>query len=144
MDESLGRMLYDQSKTVVCLRLQGVDPGWHDLLQHVQNGSCYVQHTDMLCSLVITNPACPPTDFQHTWNDTVIITPRRAVRHQWNAAKTRAYCKEQEEQPFIYPAYDTIHGQRLTLSDWIEKHMWEVRQANKAFPIASKYVLAWR
>lgn len=59
------------------------------------------------------------TDFkQFPWNsDAVLITPRHAVRNQWNIAKTKAYCQQTQQQLFICPAYDSINGRCLSLSE---------------------------
>jgi len=63
--ELLGRQLYEQFTTIVRLKEQVriQDPEWLDLLQHIHRGSCQAQHIEMLRSLIITNPICPPTDF---------------------------------------------------------------------------------
>lgn len=77
-EDFLGRSLYEQFKTVVCLKQQVhvVDEDWLDLLHHVCNGSCRAQHLEMLRSLIITNPKCPRTDFTDPpWNQAVLITP---------------------------------------------------------------------
>ena len=119
-EESLGRMLYEQFKTVVRLKEQVrvVDPEWLDLLHHVRNGSCRAKHIEMLHSLIISNPTCPETNFDNApWNEAVLITPRHAVRHRWNTSKAHTCCRQQERQLFICRAYDTINGQSLSMSE---------------------------
>lgn len=119
-DDLLGRTLYEQFKIVVRLKQQVrvIDPEWLDLLEHVRNGSCRSRHIQMLQSLVISDPASLPTDFKVSpWNDAVLITPRHAVRYHWNESKSRKYCQQKEQPLFICPAYDTIQGRPLTLSE---------------------------
>ena len=54
--------VYEQFTTVVHLTQQVcvIDIEWLEVLLHVRNGSCRSHHIDMLRSLIITNPQCPP------------------------------------------------------------------------------------
>lgn len=119
-DEMLGRSIYEQFDVVVRLKTQVrvTDPEWIDLLQHVRHGSCRAHHIDLLRSLIITDPRCPKTDFSFPpWSNHVLITPRHAVRRQWNSHMARSACQRNGAQLFICRAYDTIHGRPLTLSE---------------------------
>lgn len=94
-EEMLGWKIYEQFTTVVRLKEQIciTNPEWNDLLHHIQHGSCHSHHIQLLCSLVLTNPHCPPTDFNYPpWNDAVLIMPHNAVHHQWNSNMTKNHC----------------------------------------------------
>ena len=70
----------------------------------------------MLCKLVITNPECEATDFDHLpWSEALLVTPRHAVRRHWNAATMHKHCHKTGHQLFICAAGDTIRGRTLTL-----------------------------
>ena len=120
LEDLHGRDIYEQFNTVVCLRQQirVHDPVWTDLLRHVRYGNCREEHLKLLRSLIVTNPDCPPTDYQSApWNDAVIITPRHGVRLQWNAAALRHFCASKNRQIFQCPAEDTSDGKPLSLSE---------------------------
>lgn len=94
-EDMLGRKIYEQFTTIVRLKEQVrvTDPEWNELLHHVRHGSCRAHHIQLLHSLVLTNPHCPPTDFNSApWNDAVLITPRNAVCCQWNSNMTKNHC----------------------------------------------------
>ena len=119
-EELLGRKLYEEFNIVVRLKEQVrvTDPDWLDLLQHVRHGSCRAHHVKLLRSLIITNTSCPPTDFSTPpWNESVLITPRHAVRKHWNAIMAQTTCRRNGTQLFICAAYDTFQGRPLTLSE---------------------------
>ncbi|KAG1792363.1 uncharacterized protein HD556DRAFT_1239539, partial [Suillus plorans] len=117
-EEMLGRKIYEQFTTVVCLKeqIRVTDPEWNDLLHHIRHSSCCSHHVQLLCSLVLTNPHCPPTDFNSPpWNDAVLITPCNAVRRQWNLNMTKNHCQRSGNRLFVCKAKDTIQGRELTL-----------------------------
>ena len=64
-DEILGRKIYEQFTTVVQLKeqIRVQDAVWQDVLQHVLHGNCHQRHIDIIKKLIITNPDCPPTDY---------------------------------------------------------------------------------
>ncbi|KAG2128403.1 hypothetical protein BD769DRAFT_1457264 [Suillus cothurnatus] len=104
----LGQKIYEQFTTVVHLKeqIRVTNPEWNDLLHHIQHGSCHGHHVQLLRSLVLTNPHCPPTDFNSPpRNDAVLITPYNAVHRQSG------------NQLFVCKAKDTIQGQELTLME---------------------------
>ncbi|KAF8125258.1 hypothetical protein EV363DRAFT_1176214, partial [Boletus edulis] len=81
-EEMMGRSIYEKFTIVVRLKQQVriTDPVWAELLQHARHGNCRAHHIEILRSLVITNPACPPTDFKtDPWKDHVLVTPRHSV-----------------------------------------------------------------
>ena len=52
------------------------DVEWNDVLGHIRRGNCRQRHIDIIKKLIITNPACPPTDFNKApWKDARLITP---------------------------------------------------------------------
>lgn len=80
--------------------------------------SCRAHHIELLRSLIITDPRCPPTDFNHPpWNAHVLITPHHAVRRKWNMHMTKKACQHNGAQLFICHTFDTIRGCPLTLAE---------------------------
>ena len=119
-EELLGRSLYERFKTVVRLtqQVRVIDEGWLDVLRHVRYGSCRAHHLQQLRSLIITNSQCPPVDFFSTpWNDAVLVTPRHAVRRQWNSEMALKHCRSNAQQLFICAPYDTVGDRPVTLSE---------------------------
>ena len=116
-DEILGRKIFEQFTTVVQLKKQirVQDPEWHDLLQHVRYGNCLQRHIDALRKLIITDPACPHTDYDSPpWNEARLVTPRHSVRLQWNSAAIRKHCGQNNRRLYICPAQDSIEGRSVT------------------------------
>ena len=112
-EEILGRKIFEQFTTVVQLKKQMRvhDPEWHNLLQHVRYGNCLQHHIDELKKLIITNSKCPRTDYDSPpWSDAKLVTPRHAVRTQWNSAAIRKYCGKKNRRLYICPAQDMIEG----------------------------------
>ena len=73
----------------------------------------------MVNSLVLTSPDCPPTDFSMPpWNTACLVTPRHAVRTQWNDASLQKHSCQEGVQMLKLPAYDRIHGRPLLLKNW--------------------------
>ena len=64
-DDVFGQKIFKQFTTVVQLNKQIhiQDDVWNDVLQHVHHGNCCQHHIDTIKKLIITNPACPPTDY---------------------------------------------------------------------------------
>lgn len=111
VDSQIGHAIYEEFDTVVILRdqLRVTDNVWHDFLTHLRYGHVQEHHLSMLRKQIITNAACEPTDFSsEPWNDAPLVTPRHAVRTQWNDAAIRKHCQETEERLFICPAEDCI------------------------------------
>ena len=116
-DDIFGRKIYEQFTTVVQLhqQIRIQDPEWYDLLQHVRYGNCLQHHIDALKKLIITHPDCPPTDYNAPpWNEAKLVTPRHAVRLQWNSAAIRKYCSKSHRLLYICPAQDIIDGRPVT------------------------------
>ena len=84
---------------------------WHDVLQHIRYGNCQREHINMIRKLIITNPDCPHTDFNTSpWKDAKLVTPRHAVRNQWNSAAIKKHCRRTHRRLYICPVEDTIGG----------------------------------
>jgi len=116
-DDIVGRKIFEQFSTVVQLKKQICvgDKEWHDVLQHVRHGNCTQRHIDIIKGLVITNAECPPTDFRKPpWKDAKLVTPRHAVRTQWNSAAIKEYCRETGRRLYITPAEDLIDGHSVS------------------------------
>lgn len=116
-DDVLGRKIYEQFTTVVQLKeqIRIKDPVWHDVLQHVRHGNCQQHHIDIIKNLIITDPLTPPTDFSSLpWKDARLVTPRHAVRTQWNSASIRKHCEETHQRLYICPAEDKVGGHPVT------------------------------
>ena len=59
------------------------------------------------------------TDFNtQPWKDGSLVTPRHAVRQQWNDAAIRKYCQEKKRKLFKCPAEDRISERKLNLREW--------------------------
>jgi len=78
----LGRKLYKQFNTIVCLKTQVrvTHPEWLELLQHVHHGNCDERHIVMLRQFIVTHDDCPPTNFTTPpWKDVLLVTLRHVV-----------------------------------------------------------------
>ena len=119
-DEMTGREIYERFQTVVklCRQVRVTDPEWQELLQHARMGNCQIKHLKLLHALTLTNPNCPDVDMSKApWNEAVLVTPRHAVRNQWNEVAVLEHCSKTGSQLFISPAEDTISGRELTLEE---------------------------
>ena len=116
-DDVLGREIYEQFTTVVQLKQQirVKDEIWQDVLQHVRHGNCSQYHIDIIKKLIITDPQAPPTDYSsQPWKDARLVTPRHAVRMQWNSAAVKKHCKETHHRLYLCPAEDMVDGRPVT------------------------------
>ena len=116
-EDILGRKIFEQFITVVKLnkQIRVQDAIWHNVLQHIRYGNCRREHIETIRRLIITNPDCPHTDFNSSpWKDAKLVTPRHAVRNQWNSAAIKKHCKQTRRRLYICPAEDTIGGRIVT------------------------------
>ena len=160
MDAQVGRQTYDEFSTVVILKeqIRISDPTWRDFLEHLRYGRVESRHLDMLRTLLLKRGitggkpphspndlnAQPPTsnlpmvDFStQPWADAALITPRHAVRTQWNEAASQKRCSETGQRLFICPALDTIKGTPLTLKEryaLANRYKHTKRRRNKDLP----------
>ncbi len=116
-DDCMGRIIYEGFTTVVVLKEQVrvTDPVWLDFLRHLRNGRVQQRHITMLKKLTLTNPEVDMVDFSSPpWDDAHLVTPRHAVRIQWNAISVQKHCERNSVQLFHSFAEDSIHGRPLT------------------------------
>lgn len=122
VEKQCGFKIFEEFTTVVILeeQIRVTDPVWRDFLQHLRYGRVQEHHIDMLRKLVVTHPECQPTDFAETpWRDVSLVTPRHAVRKQWNDAAVQKHCEQTGSRMFRCMAEDTIRGQGLTVAEQI-------------------------
>ena len=158
VDAQVGRQTYEEFSTVVILKeqMRVSDPTWRNFLMDLRNGRVESHHLKMLRTLLLKRPtpdesprwpldvdnpptsSLPAVDFTtQPWADAALITPRHAVRTQWNEAASQKLCSETGERLFICPALDTIKGAPLTLEEryaLTNRHKNTKRRRNKELP----------
>jgi len=132
VDAQVGRQTYEEFTAVVILKeqMRVSDPTWRDFLVHLRYGRVESRHLKMLRTLLLKrpipseSPQLPPNSHTPTvdfvtqpWADAALITPRHAVRTQWNEAASQKRCLETGQRLFICPALDRIKGAPLTLEE---------------------------
>ena len=158
-DAQVGRQTYEEFCTVVILKeqMRVSDPTWRDFLTHLRYGRVESRHLKMLRTLLLKRPGSnespqSPTN-PHTgspasissavdfstepWADAALITPRHAVRMQWNEAASQKRCSETGHRLFICPALDTIKGAPLTLEEryaLVSRHKNTRKRRNRDLP----------
>ncbi|KAG1836487.1 hypothetical protein F4604DRAFT_1519928, partial [Suillus subluteus] len=119
-ESQLGRTIFEEFTTVVILKEQVrvTDDVWCDFLHHLRYGQVQEHHIKMMCTLVVSNSDCLPTDFTiEPWNDAALVTLQHAVQKVWNEAALRKHCQETRNILFICTAEDSIKGKGLTLPE---------------------------
>jgi hypothetical protein len=127
IDSQLGRAIYEEFSTVVTLKeqMRVTDSVWHEFLQHLRHGRVQEHHLSLLRSLIVGKTPEMNVNFrEEPWRSASLVTPRHAVRTEWNEAATRKICSESHSQLFVCTANDTIGGRPLTLH---ESYMLESR-----------------
>ncbi|KAI6008149.1 hypothetical protein F5J12DRAFT_905256 [Pisolithus orientalis] len=84
---NFGCAIYEEFQKVVVHQeqIQVTDAIWHDFLQCLCYGQVQAHHIEMLCSLVLTNPRCMPTNFSSApWTDACLATPCHDVKWLWD------------------------------------------------------------
>ncbi|KAJ6479041.1 hypothetical protein C8R45DRAFT_762088, partial [Mycena sanguinolenta] len=121
LESKIGRTIYEEFSTVVILKeqMRVTDPVWRDFLSHLRVGDVQRHHLAMLRSLVFGKEhGVPSVDFESApWNDASLVTPRHAVRNQWNEAGIRQMCKATGRRLYIRKADDTYRGRVLNLAE---------------------------
>jgi len=104
---------------------------------HLRYGRVESRHLKMLRTLLLKRPipsesprstsnshtqppsgSLPVVDFvTQPWADAALITPRHAVRTQWNEAASQKRCSDIGQRLFICPALDRIKSAPLTLEE---------------------------
>ncbi|KAJ7833759.1 hypothetical protein B0H14DRAFT_3710216 [Mycena olivaceomarginata] len=121
LESKLGRTIYEEFSTVVILKeqMRVTDAVWLDFLRHLRVGGVQKHHLVMLRTLIVgkerdvesANFEIPP------WHDASLVTPRHAVRAQWNSAAVWKMCKDTGRRLFICSAEDTYQGRPLNLPE---------------------------
>ena len=76
------------------------------------------EHLKMLRSLIIGNEEAHAIDFSSLpWSEAALVTPRHAMRTQWNDAAIRKMCREKVRQIFKSTAHDTIKGRTISMKE---------------------------
>ncbi|KAJ3538129.1 hypothetical protein NM688_g6564 [Phlebia brevispora] len=121
--KALGRRIYEEFQDVVILQEQMriTDPVWRRLLTALRYGRMEEEHLQVLESLVLDKMAAESplaVSFQNApWSEAALVTPRHAVRRQWNKLAARKWCQLSGNQLFICPAEDRIGQRALTLAE---------------------------
>lgn len=136
LQSQIGRAIYEEFTMVVTLKEQKriTDPIWHEFLQHMRKGTVKDSHLRMLHSLVVGKHASNLVDFStDPWNTAALVTPRHAVRNQWNAAALRKMCRETGRQIFVCTADDTTRGRPLSIKEkcCLEAHRGRTRKQRR-------------
>ncbi len=136
VSSQIGQSIYDEFTTVVQLKQQcrTHDPVWLNFLRHVRRGTVDDDDLRMLQTLVLgrKGDSLTPDFTSDGWCDAPLVTPRHAVRTQWNEAATRKMCQEKGRQIFVCTAEDRINGRLLTTSEKcvLEAHRGQRRKGN--------------
>ena len=95
-----------------------MDKVWSDFLTHLRIGQVQRSELEMLRKQIIGSPSCPKVDFDlEPWNDSSLVTPRHAVRTQWNEACVRKHCRLKKTKLFICTVENSMKGRELTLQE---------------------------
>ena len=106
-----------RSTIVVILKeqLRVTDPVWRNFLHHLRRGTVESHHITMLRGLIVGRQGTTAADFStEPWSGAPLITPRHAMRRQWNQATLRKWCHKSGQQLFVCTASDTIEGRKLS------------------------------
>ncbi|KAJ7187076.1 hypothetical protein C8R46DRAFT_1274132, partial [Mycena filopes] len=119
IDSKIGRMIYEELTTVVLLKeqLRVTDLVWLDFLRHLRVGNVQQRHIAMLRTLIVGKGNGADSFDAAPWNDASLVTPRHAVRTQWNDEAARKMCQESKQQLYICRAQDTYRGRPLNLGE---------------------------
>jgi hypothetical protein len=119
-DSQIGRAIYEEFQTVVILKQQHriTDDVWKDFLQRLRNGVVQERDIHMLKKQVIGNPETEEVDFNaYPWNEASLVTPRHAVRNEWNASAVRKWCQVSKQRLYVCRAEDTTNGRPLSQTE---------------------------
>ncbi|KAG8935210.1 hypothetical protein FRC01_005466 [Tulasnella sp. 417] len=110
---AIGRGIMEQFNAVVLLKEQkrvAAGSDWAKTLSRARYGACNKEDICKMKSLVLTGSSCNPLGFDK--GTTVLVTPRNAVRIQWNQRAIRRWCMEKKKPLFIIHARDEIGKNR--------------------------------
>ncbi|KAJ7649917.1 hypothetical protein FB45DRAFT_1075708, partial [Roridomyces roridus] len=125
VESHVGRAIYKELTTVVLLKQQMrvTDPVWLDFLRHLRAGNVQEDHLTILRTLLVrprkrSNPSADTANFEtEPWNTALLVTPRHAVRRQWNDEAIHKMCSSTGRQLYVCPAQDRYKGRSLSLSE---------------------------
>ena len=110
-----------------------IDPVWLDFLQHLQSGKVKREHLKMLRTLIVGENRNQTIDFEEPpWNTAILVTPRHAVRVQWNIAALYKHCHANGQKLLVCTAEDTHNGRHLDMREicLLESHRGKHNQKN--------------
>ncbi len=96
-------------------------------LRNLRNGTVDKEDIKMLRSLVIRGRSANSIDFNsEPWSTACLVTPRHAVRTQWNDEALKKMCEKTGKSMYICTAEDTMNGRPLTMNEKciLEKTSW--------------------
>jgi hypothetical protein len=137
VDSKIGRMIYEEFSTVVVLKEQKrvTDAVWLDFLRHLRVGNVQEHHLAMLRSLIVgQDDSGAAVDFDaDPWSTAALVTPRHAVRTQWNREALRKMCKENGRRIYVCTADDTYKGRPLNLAEryTLATHLGKQKKGHK-------------
>ncbi|KAF9021557.1 hypothetical protein BDZ89DRAFT_936211, partial [Hymenopellis radicata] len=125
IEQKMGRMIYEEFTTVVILKeqIRVTDVGWRTFLTHLRNGRVEDSDVAMLKDFMISDGKGPDYT-EDAWRDMCLVTPRHAVRTEWNQEAIRKHCKDNGQRLYVSHAEDTTSGRPLTLRNdmqWLQE-----------------------
>lgn len=93
--------------------MQITDGIWRDFLQRLRFGRVEGRDVAMLRSLILERS--PIDDLSDPWKDVALITPRYAVREEWNCEAIPG--PYERKRIYVCHARDTIRGRELSLEE---------------------------
>lgn len=108
-----GRSIFLEYDKVVILReqMRVTDVLWTGILSRLRVGDCTEEDIIEVQNLVLTNPNCEVPDFTKApWCEVTLITPRNAVKDQWNSAALEQHSRMSGHRKYIVSSEDTIAG----------------------------------
>ncbi|CCO35196.1 DNA repair and recombination protein pif1,mitochondrial [Rhizoctonia solani AG-1 IB] len=111
----VGRLIYEQFRTVVLLKKQfRVEDGeWSGVLSRARHGSCTSEDIKTIRGLILDPAKDKDLLSQPGWADAVLVTPRHTVRHRWNELASYNHCRSTGQPLFLSHAYDTHNDKPL-------------------------------
>nr|VWO93936.1 Vacuolar protein sorting-associated protein 4 [Ganoderma boninense] len=117
-EQAIGRRLYECFDKVVILdeQMRVTDDVWRAFLTSLRKGEVTEDQINMLRALVLS-PEDREAMMSGQWRDAKLVTPRHAVRRDWNGEASRSFSAESGERLFVIEAEDRIQDAKLELSE---------------------------
>jgi len=117
--DRIGRELFKLFDTVIMLtqQVRVCDQGWTDILNRLRIGDCTDHDLDEINKLIIGNPRGEEVNFRSApWNEAILVTPRHAVREEWNDAALKRHCKMTRNRRYVVNSedFDKVSGEELS------------------------------